>query len=68
MLEEPLQKIKNANYLPTNPLLKLLPNLTNCFFLTQCAQYRCVELRYGISLTESGRSYVEIEENEVYVG
>ena len=39
-----------------------------CPLLRQCAQNRCVELRHGLSLTENGHSYVEIEDNEVCVG
>ena len=48
--------------------LLLLLNQTNSILLKQCAQNRFVEIRYGISLTENGGFYVEIEENEVCVG
>ena len=42
-------------------------NPNNGIFIQLCAKNRCVDLWYCISLTENGRFYVEIEENEVYV-
>ena len=42
-------------------------NMNNGSFHKLCAMRICVHIQYGISLTENGRFYVEIEEDEVCV-